>query len=104
MNIIHSSSLAYSPVAYNKSQTGTVDSATASAINNGGQDHKPNSRPSSSEQIKAALDSAGLSNDNNYNLPGNTRTQKALTAYTQTGNQSAHLRVAELISGIDLYA
>lgn len=109
MNIIHSSSLAYYPVAYNKPQSGRVDDNAIAAIdavdsNPGGQRSEFNAQPSSTEQIKAALTDAGLSNDSAYNLPNNTRTQKALNAYTQNRNQTAQLRVADIISGIDLYA
>jgi ABC-type transport system substrate-binding protein len=109
VNIIHSSSLAYSPVAYSKLQSGRVDNAESLAIDAGNGNPETrhsefNTRPSNIEQIKAALSEAGLPNDNGYSLPNNTRTQKALNAYSQNHNQAAQLRAAQIISGIDLYA
>jgi hypothetical protein len=109
VNIIHSSSLAYYPVAYSKPQPGRVDDAGTLAIDAGNSNPETkrsefNTRPSNTEQIKAALSDAGLSNDNRYSLPNKTRTQKALNAYTQNHNQAAQLRAAQIISGIDLYA
>lgn len=110
MSIIHNSSLTFSPVAYTqKPQSGRIDNGEASTIdaanNNANKQRSDfNGQPSSTEQIKAALADAGLSNENANNQTNNTRTQKALNAYTQNHNQTAQLKVAEIISGIDLYA
>ena len=106
MSIIHSSSLAYKPVAYNPPQTGRdVGGATASSVivddkTNTGQ----NSQASSTQQIKTALGNAGLLNADTQNQSNNLRTQKAIKAYTQNLNLSAKLQIAETISGIDTYA
>lgn len=108
MSIIHNSSLASYPVAYtNKPQSGRItkdDTLAADSNNYAKQPSGFNARPSSTELIETALADAGLSNQTTFNLPNNTRTQKALSAYTQNHNQTAQLKVAEIISGIDLYA
>jgi hypothetical protein len=109
VNTIHSSSIAHYPVAYSKPRTGRIDDNVASTVD--ARDSKPvgqrgafNAPPSSTEQIKTALIEAGLAKVNTNTLPNNTRTQQALNAYTQNYNQTAQRRVAEIISGIDLYA
>jgi len=106
---IHSSSIAHYPVAYPKPRTGRIDGSGASANGAGngnpvGQGSEVNARPSSTEQIQAALAEAGISNTDTSKQPNNTRTQKALNAYTQNYNQATQRRVAEIISGINLYA
>ncbi|MDT4288542.1 hypothetical protein RO575_03145 [Methylomonas sp. MO1] len=108
MNTIHSSSLAFYPVGYNQPRAVRPD-------NNLEQKQKPNSdetgiprqnpdlhKTSSTAQIKAALADNGLTVSNN-DQPSNSRTLKALNAYTENRNQPAQNRVAEIISGIDLY-
>ncbi len=109
MNTIHSSSLTHYPVAYSKPQVGRIDDSRASTTDaadsvSGKLRREFNSRPSSTELIQAALNEAGLSTNNDYSQPNNSQAQKALNAYTQNYNQIAHRRVAEIISGIDLYA
>ncbi|OQW71512.1 MAG: hypothetical protein BVN35_16170 [Proteobacteria bacterium ST_bin11] len=106
MNTIHSSSLAFYPVGYNQPRTARAD-------NN--YEQKPNSdetglprqtsdlpKASSTAQIKAALADNGLTVSNN-DQPNNSRTLKALNAYTENRNQAAKSRVSEIISGIDFY-
>jgi hypothetical protein len=108
VNTIHSSSLAFYPVGYNQPKAVGPD-------NNVEQKQKPNSddtgvtrqnpdlpKTSSTAQIKVALADNGLTVSNN-DQPNNSRTLKALNAYTENRNQPAQLRVAEIISGIDLY-
>jgi len=109
VNTIHSSSLAFYPVGYSQPKAARLD-------NNAEQQKKPNSddtgiprqnpdlpKTSSTAQIRAALADNGLTVSNN-NQPSNSRTLKALNAYTENRNQPAQLRVTEIISGIDLYA
>lgn len=45
----------------------------------------------------------GLTNNTGNGQPTDSRTLKALNAYMENRNQSARMRVAEVISGIDLY-
>ncbi|AMK77962.1 hypothetical protein A1342_10645 [Methylomonas methanica] len=100
--------MAFYPVGYNQPKAARPD-------NNHEQKQKPNSdetgvtrqnsdlpKTSSTAQIKAALADNGLTVSNN-DQPNNSRTLKALNAYTENRNQPAQLRVAEIISGIDLY-
>ncbi|WKJ89508.1 hypothetical protein QZJ86_15990 [Methylomonas montana] len=109
MNTIHSSSLAFYPVGYTQPQAGRLEnnreqkpSPDSNAI--GGNQHNLDlPKPSSTAQIKAALAENGLTVNNN-DQPTNSRTLKALNAYTENRNQPAQLRVAEIISGIDFYA
>ncbi len=110
MNTIHSSSLAFYPVGYNQPQTGRVDSNRVEKaklegdVTTGIAQNKDLPKASSIEQITAALAENGLAASNNDNQPTNSKTLKALNAYTDNRNQPAQLRVSEIISGIDLYA
>ncbi|MGZ4959639.1 MAG: hypothetical protein ACXV7J_10320 [Methylomonas sp.] len=109
MNTIHSSSLTHYPVAYSKPQVGRSDDnrrSTADAAHRipGTPVGELDASPSSTELIQAALADAGLSKDNSASLLNHSQTQKAVNAYVQNYNQIAHRRVAEIVSGIDLYA
>jgi hypothetical protein len=110
VNTIHSSSLAFYPVGYNKPQTRSADNTRIEEIAPGtnatGKERQNSSSPKTSSitQIEAALTDNALTTINYSNQPTHIRTLKALTAYTETHNQQAQLRVAEIISGIDLYA
>ena len=107
--IIHNSSLAYSPVAYNKPQTANAENNGTSADDGKNknlvkQGSEQNAQPSSTAQIQSALISSGLPSDNVYSQPNNTYAHKALNAYTQNRNQAIKTQIRQSISGIDLYA
>lgn len=110
MNTIHSSSLAFYPAGYKQPQTGRLDNIReqkATPESNPRTENRQNPdlpKTSSTAQIKAALADNGLITTNNDNQPSNSRTLKALNAYTENRNQPAQMRVSEIISGIDLYA
>ncbi|WP_157198224.1 hypothetical protein [Methylomonas sp. DH-1] len=107
MNTIHSSSLAFYPVGYQYRQTGAADAKpeqppladTDAALKN----RQPQSQPSSTEQIEAALAETELTIETR-NAPTNSRALKALNAYTENRNQSVQARLHQTLSGIDLYA
>ena len=67
-------------------------------------DNGPQAQTSSTEQIKHALSNAGWLSTDAQSQANNSRTQKALNAYTQNLNLPAKLHIAETISGIDTYA
>lgn len=106
---IHSSSLAFTPVGLNQKVGGNN-----SAQNKGDTDlsvakDTPNQNPpSTQEQIKKTLDSVSqnldLPGQDNLIEPINSRTLRALTAYTQEFNAPLQSQRAELITGIDAYA
>jgi len=104
VNIIHSSSLAYNPVAYTKPQA--ENTAAQQTMVNSSQ--TPGSglaiQASSTNHIQNVLNEAGLSNANQYSQSNNTWTQKAVNAYIQNDKLIAQLKISESISGIDLYA
>lgn len=110
MNTIHSSSLAFYPVGYTHPQTGRAENNREQKprpdINAIGENQQNLAlpKPSSTAQIKTALADNGLTVSSNNEQPTNSRTLKALNAYTENRNQPAQLRVAEMISGIDFYA
>ena len=105
MSIIHSSSLAYKPVSFHQPQpaqnTGNavVQAAVSDVVDNGSQ-----AQASSTQQIKHALSNSGWLSTDAQSQSNNSRTQKALNAYTQNLNLSAKQHIAETISGIDTYA
>ncbi|HEY8034233.1 MAG TPA: hypothetical protein VIF37_01420 [Methylobacter sp.] len=108
---IHSSSLTFSPINLNQKVGGNNN-----AQNNDEHNHKlsvakdaPNKKqPSSPEEIKKTLDNVGLTVDlsgqDNIIKSTNTRTLRALSAYTQEFNAPLQDQRAQLITGIDAYA
>lgn len=109
MNNIHISSLAYNPLGFTKPQTSRVESKPTDSVSvNQGKQDKParnaDSQPSNPEDIKAVLDDYRLKIVEPSQQPSNIRNQKAVNAYLQTLNQPNQVKVADLISGIDLYA
>jgi len=109
VNTIHNTSLAASTAAVNKQQPATVVNHKPQTVNanNGNADtqqDKQNARPSSTDQIDAALTKAGLTYKDYYDPSNNSQTRKALNTYIQNRNQAARHQVAQTLSGIDLYA
>lgn len=108
---IHSSSLNFSPLGPNQKVGGD-----SSAKNNDenklsvAQDpqNKKTNQPSSTEEIKKALDivKSGIDSSSQDNIirPTNSRTLRALSAYTQEFNAPQQNQRAQLITGIDAYA
>ena len=109
MSTIHSSSLAFYPVGYKFSQAGPSDAKreqppiaiTEAELKN--RQPQNQRQPSSTAQIQAALAETELTLETR-NLPTNSRTLKALNAYTENRNQLVQERLNQTISGIDLYA
>jgi len=111
VNTIHSSSLAFYPVGFKQPQADRLDNRREQKAisesdlrteNRQNPDDLP--KTSSPAQIKAALTDNGLVANNHDNQPSNSRTLKALNAYTEYRNQPAQQRVSETVFGIDLYA
>jgi hypothetical protein len=63
----------------------------------------PELRPSEPNHIQNILNENGLSNANLNNQSGNSRAQKAVSAYTENNKLAAQLKIAESVHGIDLY-
>lgn len=105
---IHSSSLTFSPIGLNQ-KVGRHDNAQNNDPNElADTQNKKNATPSSSEEIKKALDNVNsvidLSNQDNLIKPTNSRILRALSAYTQEFNAPQLDQRAQLITGIDAYA
>ncbi len=105
---IHSSSLTFSPIGLNQ-KAGRNDSAQNKDPNElSDTQNKNTNKPSSPEEIKKALDSVNsaidLSGQDNLIKPTDSRTLRALSAYTQELNAPLQDQRAQLITGIDAYA
>ncbi|MFI3155663.1 MAG: hypothetical protein QX199_05860 [Methylococcaceae bacterium] len=105
---IHSSSLTFSPIGLNQ-KIGRNDSAQNKDPNElSDTQNKKTNKPSSPEEIKKALDNVSsaidLSDQDNLIKPTNSRTLRALSAYTQEFNAPLQDQRAQLITGIDAYA
>ncbi|TRW89930.1 hypothetical protein [Candidatus Methylobacter oryzae] len=104
---IHSSSLTFSPIGLNQ-KTGRNDSAQNKDPNElTDTQNKNTNKPSSPEEIKKALDTVAavdLSGQDNLIKPTDSRTLRALSAYTQEFNALQQEQRAQLITGIDAYA
>ncbi|MGZ8158112.1 MAG: hypothetical protein ACXWT4_04805 [Methylobacter sp.] len=106
---IHSSSLNFSPLGPNP-KVGRNNSAQNKDENEFPvAKNAPNkNQPSSPEEIKKALDNVGLAIDlsgqDNIIKPTDSRTLRALSAYTQEFNAPLQDQRAQLITGIDAYA
>jgi len=106
---IHSSSLTFSPINLNQNagKNNNAQNKDELSVAKDTQNKKFN-QPSSSEEIKKALDNVGLaidlSNQDNIIKPTNSRTLRALSAYTQEFNAPQQDQRAQLITGIDAYA
>lgn len=104
---IHSSSLNFAPSSLNQK----------AGRNNNGQNNDVSSaketksktinQPSSPEEIKQKLQNTGLQVDlKNKNIikPTDSRTLRALSAYTREFNAPLHDQRTQSITGIDIYA
>ncbi len=108
---IHSSSLAFSPINFNqnvgKNNSAQNKDENELSVAKDAQNKKFN-QPSSPEEIKKTLDNVGLaidlSSQDNIIKPTNSRTLRALSAYTQEFNAPLQDQRAQLITGIDAYA
>lgn len=107
---IHSSSLTFTPVGFNRKVTESnsaqnKDQNDLSAAKDAQYKNNPTSLPN---DIKKTLDSVKLAKDvtiqDNIIRPTDSRTLKALSAYTQELNAPLQDRSAQLITGIDAYA
>ena len=104
---IHNSSLTFSPVGFNQ-KVGKNNSAQNDGLPvvKDAQNEAP-SQPSSSEEIKNALQNNNLtivSTAQNLNKPTDSRTLRALSAYNKQFNAPLQEQRAQLITGIDAYA
>jgi len=103
---IHSSSLTFTPVGYNKHQV----NQTSDDVNRNSKAAKApedSLKPSSSSEIEKILAKADTSSSTNLAIitdQTNLKPNKALNAYLQELNQPLHDQTAQLITGIDLYA
>lgn len=106
---IHSSSLTFSPInlnqkigGYNNAQNKDEHELPVA------KDAQNKKQPSSPEEIKKTLDNVSLAIDlsgqDNLIQPINSRTLRALSAYTQEFNAPLQDQRAQLITGIDAYA
>jgi hypothetical protein len=103
---IHSSSLTFTPVGYNKHQV-NLTSDDASRKDKAAKVPEDNLKPSSSSEIEKILATADTSSSTNLTIitdQTNPKSNKALNAYLQELNQPLHDQTAQLITGIDLYA
>jgi hypothetical protein len=106
---IHSSSLTFSPINLNQ-KVGRNNSAQNNDEHERSvaKDAPNKSQPSSPEEIKKTLDNVGLaidlSDQDNIIKPTNSRTLRALSAYTQQFNAPMQDQRAQLLTGIDAYA
>jgi len=108
---VHSSSLTFSPISFNQ-KVGKNNSAPSKDNNDlsvaKDTQNKQFNQPSSPEEIKKVLDNGSLtidlSNQDNIIKPTNSRTLKALSAYTQEFNAPQQEQRAQLVTGIDAYA
>ena len=108
---IHSSSLTFKPIDPNQ-KVGRNNSAQNKDKNGlsvaKDEQNKKSNQTSSPEEIKNALNNVSLSIDSssqdNIIKPTNTRTIRALSAYTQEFNAPLQDHRAQLITGIDAYA
>ncbi len=101
---IHNSSLTLTPVR--PSQTPGRDSNVSnneSSVAKETQNKKVN-QPSSPEEIKKASLSIDLTGQDNIIKPTDSKTLRALSAYTQQFNAPLQDQRAQLITGIDAYA
>jgi hypothetical protein len=111
---IHSSSLTFSPIGFNRQQ---VDKNSRAQDNNANKklsvakealdkkSNKPVLPAYSSAEIKQTLNNAGLSlNGVKQENIIHTRTLRALTAYHQEIDTPLQDQRANLIQGIDIYA
>ncbi|TAN70790.1 MAG: hypothetical protein EPN17_03900 [Methylobacter sp.] len=104
---IHSSSLTFSPILPNQ-KSGRNDGAQNNepSVAKDAQNKKVN-QPSSPEEIKKTLDNKSLgldlSSQDNIIKPTDSRTLRALSAYTQEFNAPLQDQRAQLITGIDAY-
>jgi hypothetical protein len=106
---IHSSSLTFSPINLNQ-KVGRNNNAQNKDEHElpVAKDAQNNNQSSSPEEIKKTLDNVGLaidlSSQDNIIRPLNSRTLRALSAYTQEFNAPLQDQRAQLITGIDAYA
>jgi len=103
---IHSSSLTFTPVGYNKHQVNQT-SDDASRNSKAANVSEDSSKPSSSSEIEKILANADTGSTTNLAIvtdQTNPKSNRALNAYLQELNQPLHDRTAQLITGIDLYA
>lgn len=105
---IHSSSLTFSPLGPNHKAGRNVGAQNNGlSVEKDAQSKKLN-QPSSTEEIKKTLDNVSLgidlSGQDNIIKPTDSRTLRALSAYTQEFNAPLQDQRAQLITGIDAYA
>ena len=115
--VIHSSSLTFSRVGFNRSEIGKNESAQKKNENNELSVSKVSSARKfnqaltpvySPDEIKQRLDDTdlnmALTNPEHSYKPTDVHTLKALNAYSKAINQPLQDQRAELIAGIDTYA
>lgn len=108
---IHNSSLVFQPISLNQ-KVGRNNSAQNKDKNELSvsidEQNKKSNQASSPEEIKKTLDNVSLaidsSSQDNIIKPTNSRTLRALSAYTQEFNAPLQDQRAQLITGIDAYA
>lgn len=113
---IHSSSLAFSPIGFNQ-RVGKNDSAQNKSekdellVSKDSKNKQLNQALLSSstpDEIKKTLDNAGLGLDStkqvNLIKPIDSKTSRAISAYSRELNSSLQDQRIQLITGIDIYA
>ncbi|OAI17460.1 hypothetical protein A1355_07385 [Methylomonas koyamae] len=106
MNTIHSSSLAFYPTGYQKPSPDNAEQnrSRATLESNTGKPPAFVTKPSEPATIDSVLTKNPLGKNDEQDVIADPKARKALNAYSQTINQSNRQRVAELVTGIDLYA
>jgi hypothetical protein len=102
---IHSSSLNL-PTSLNQKvgTNGSAQNNNEQSIEEDVQNKKSNLPASTIEEIKKTLDTIDFASKGNSIKPTDTRTLRALSAYSQEFNAPQQARLAESLTGIDAYA
>lgn len=107
---IHSSSLIFQPISLNQKvgRNNSAQNKDKNELSVSIDEQNKTNQASSPEEIKKTLDSVSLaidsSSQDNIIKPTNSRTLRALSAYTQEFNAPLQDQRAQLITGIDAYA
>ncbi len=104
---IHSSSLIFSPANLNQRTDRNTNGQNNDLTNAKETNNKVINQPSSPEEIKQKLENTGLEVDStNKNIikPTDSRTLRALSAYSREFNAPLQDQRSQLITGIDVYA
>jgi hypothetical protein len=103
---IHSSSLNLPIGGLNQKlgKNGSAQNNNEQSVEKDVQNKKSNLPASTIEEIKKTLDAIDSTSKSNSIKPTDTRTLKALSAYSQEFNAPQQAQLAESLTGIDAYA